>query len=79
METVIWKWLWRFCAAAVVLTLLLSLAAGALLRRVLPHLPAWLGGLVALVAVLTVGGGMLPAIQRDLAKAREDGEGAMRR
>lgn len=74
VQRVIWKWFWRFCLAAVALTLLLSLLVGALLRHAVAHLPPWLGGVLALAAVVMVGGGMLPAIQRDLARAREERE-----
>ncbi len=74
MQAIIWKWLWRFCGAAVALTVLFALVAGVVLRHLLSHLPAWLGGPVALVAVLIVGGLMLPAFQRDMERARRDGE-----
>lgn len=75
MQAVLWKWLWRFAAAVIVLTVILSLVTGAVLRHVEPHakagVPGWLGGVLSLMAVLVVGGGMLPAFQREMTAVRE--------
>lgn len=71
MQAVIWKWMVRFFATVIVITVALSLVVGALLRyRLHGAPPAWIGGVLSLVVVLIVGGMMLPAMQRDAAAQR---------
>ena len=74
MQAVVWKWLGRFALAVVLLTVVLSLVAGAVLRHSHAPVPGWLGGILSLLAVVCVGGFMLPAMQRDVGAARDRGD-----
>lgn len=72
LQAVIWKWLWRFCLLTVGLTLLLGAVAGVVVRHLSGHVPPWLGGLLAVLAVVMAAGLLLPGLQRDLRRVHGD-------
>lgn len=66
MERILRRWMWRFIAVAAALTLVLSLAAGVVLRRAHAGFTPWIDILVAGLSALVSAGVLLPGMQRDL-------------
>ena len=70
MEAILRRWMWRFIIVAAALTLVLSLAAGVVLRHVHVGAAPWIDIIVAGLSALMAAGGLLPGLQRDLRRER---------
>lgn len=70
MDDLIRRWMWRFLALATVVTLVLSVATGAILAAFHQRPAPWFGVLVVVIGVMVSAGGILPAVQHDMKRRR---------